>query len=85
MSFSQLGEIDFSGETGAIHWPSGRNLTSDGSSITANGNLLATGGMRSTGYTTRVGGSDKQGQTGSFIDQGGSTITVKGGIITNGL
>lgn len=83
ISFDQNGVISFSGESGKIQWPSGRKITSDGSSITIDGNALATGGMRSTGYTTRVGSTDYSGDNGTFTDADGKTVRVRGGIITN--
>ena len=88
LQVDQNSNLNFSSDgtgKGKLIWPGGNYIQALGATMEVNGSWLILGGCRATGYTTRVGSTDYSGQTGTFLDQGGSTITVKGGLITNGL
>lgn len=59
-----------------IIWSSGRKLTASGSKIACDGDFDVTGVYKI---------DDESGDTGTFKDYDGNTITVKGGIITGGV
>ncbi len=83
VEFDQDSNMKFSADA-YISWASGRKITADGSSLTLDGNCLVLGGVRATGYTTRVGETDYSGV--ASISEGSVntfSIEIKGGIVTN--
>ena len=76
ISFGQTGIISFSGETGAINWPSGRKITSTGSALVANGDFNVTGSYGSNGHYSNTGHISE-----ANVDT--FSIEIRNGIIIN--
>lgn len=66
-----------------IEWGSGRKITADAASMTADGNWLVLGGVRATSYTVRIGETDYQGVNQTFTNGDGKLVTVRAGLITD--